>query len=102
MLGEQYLQAQVNTLKNAPLVYPLNYYNIEKQANLLSALEKKVEKEGAVSGYYYLSEPDYPVIKDKPNKMLISLIGFILGLLVSILYIVLKNFLNDIILRKNK
>ena len=102
MLGEQYLQAQVNTLKNAPLVYPLNYYKIEKQANLLSALEKKVEKEGAVSGYYYLSEPDYPVIKDKPNKMLISLIGFILGLLVSILYIVLKNFLNDIILRKNK
>ena len=102
MLGEQYLQAQVNTLKNAPLVYPLNYYNIEKQANLLSTLEKKVEKEGAVSGYYYLSEPDYPVIKDKPNKMLISLIGFILGLLVSILYIVLKNFLNDIILRKNK
>ena len=102
MLGEQYLQAQVNTLKNASLVYPLNYYNIEKQANLLSALEKKVEKEGAVSGYYYLSEPDYPVIKDKPNKMLISLIGFILGLLVSILYIVLKNFLNDIILRKNK
>ena len=102
MLGEKYLQAQVNTLKNAPLVYPLNYYNIEKQANLLSALEKKVEKEGAVSGYYYLSEPDYPVIKDKPNKMLISLIGFILGLLVSILYIVLKNFLNDIILRKNK
>ncbi len=100
MLGEKYLQAQVNTLKNAPLVYPLNYYNIEKQANLLNALEKKVEKEGAVSAYYYLSSPDYPVVKDKPNKMLISLVGFILGLLVSILYIVLKVFLNDIILRR--
>ena len=102
MLGEKYLQAQVDTLKNAPLVYPLNYYNIEKQANLLNILEKKVEKEGAVSGYYYLSSPDYPVVKDKPNKILISLIGFILGILVSILYIVLKIFLNDIILRKNK
>lgn len=102
MLGEQYLQAQVNTLKNAPLVYPLDYYNIEKQANLLNALEKKVEREGSVSGYYYLSSPDYPVVKDKPNKMLISLIGFVLGLLVSILYIVLKIFFNDIILRKNK
>lgn len=100
MLGEQYLQAQVNTLKNAPLVYPLNYYNIEKQANLLSELEKKVEKESAVSGYDYLSSPDYPVVKDKPNKILISLIGFILGLLVSILYIVLKVFFNDIILRR--
>ena len=100
MLGEKYLQAQVDTLKNAPLVYPQNYYNIEKQVNLLNVLEKKVEKEGAVSAYYYLSSPDYPVVKDKPNKMLISLVGFILGLLVSILYIVLKVFLNDIILRR--
>ena len=102
MLGEKYLQAQVDTLKNAPLVYPLNYYNIEKQENLLRALDRKLEKEVNTSAYYYLSLPDYPVVKDKPNKMLISLIGFILGLLVSILYIVLKKFLNDIILRKNK
>ena len=102
MLGEQYLQAQVNTLKNAPLVYPLNYYNIEKQANLLSELEKKVEKESAVSGYDYLSSPDYPVVKDKPNKILISLIGFILGLLVSILYIVLKVFLMTLFYEENK
>ncbi len=97
-----YLQAQLDTLKNTPLVYPLNYYNIEKQVNLLDVLEKKVEKEGAVSGYYYLNVPDYSVVKDKPNKILIYLIGFILGLWVSILYIVLKIFLNDIILRKNK
>ena len=67
MLGEKYLQAQVDTLKNAPLVYPLNYYNIEKQANLLNLLEKKVEREGAVRGYYYLSEPDYPVQRDWPK-----------------------------------
>ena len=92
MLGEQYLQAQVNTLKNAPLVYPLNYYNIEKQANLLSTLEKKVEKEGAVSGYYYLSEPDYPVIKDKPKTLLIILAAFLVGLILSILFILTKEY----------
>ena len=89
MLGEKYLQAQVDTLKNAPLVYPLNYYNIEKQANLLNVLEKKVEKEGAISGYYYLSEPDYPVIKDKPQKGLIIAIGFIIGLMISSFFILL-------------
>ena len=61
----------------------MNYYNIEKQVNLLNVLERKVEKEGAVSGYYYLSEPDYPVIKDKPQKGLIIVIGFIIGLIVS-------------------
>ena len=75
MLGEKYLQAQVDTLKNAPLVYPLNYYNIEKQANLLNVLEKKVEKEGAVSGYYYLSEPDYPVQRDWPKRLILLIAG---------------------------
>ena len=93
MLGEKYLQAQVDTLKNAPLVYPLNYYNIEKQSNLLNVLEKKVEKEGAVSGYYYLSEPDYPVTKDKPKKGLIIVIGFIIGLVFSAFIILLSSLI---------
>ena len=93
MLGEKYLQAQVDTLKNAPLVYPLNYYNIEKQANLLNVLEKKVEKEGAVSGYYYLNEPDYPVTKDKPKKLLLLLVGFFIGLFISVIFIIFLNLL---------
>ena len=95
MLGEKYLQAQVNTLKNAPLVYPLNYYNIEKQANLLNVLEKKVEKESAVRGYYYLSEPDYPVNKDKPKKGLIIVIGFIIGLILSTFIILLSSLIQS-------
>ena len=93
MLGEKYLQAQVDTLKNAPLVYPLNYYDIEKQANLLNVLEKKVEKESAVSGYYYLSEPDYPVTKDKPKKGLIIVIGFVIGLIFSAFIILLSSLI---------
>ena len=92
MLGEKYLQAQVDTLKNAPLVYPQNYYNIEKQVNLLNVLEKKVEKEGAVSGYYYLSLPDYPVIKDKPKTLLIILAAFLIGFILSILFILTKEY----------
>ena len=95
MLGEKYLQAQVYTLKNAPLVYPLNYYNIEKQANLLNVLEKKVEKESAVRGYYYLSEPDYPVNKDKPKKGLIIVIGFIIGLILSTFIILLSSLIQS-------
>ena len=92
MLGEKYLQAQVDTLKNAALVYPLNYYNIEKQANLLNALEKKVEKEGAVSGYYYLSSPDYPVVKDRPKRLIILVIGFILGVIISSIIILIRRY----------
>ena len=93
MLGEKYLQAQVDTLKNAPLVYPLNYYNIEKQANLLNVLEKKVEKEGAVSGYYYLSEPDYPVQRDWPKRLILLVAGAFLGSLIGCLIVLIRSFL---------
>jgi wzz homolog len=95
MLGEKYLQAQVDTLKNAPLVYPLNYYNIEKQANLLNVLEKKVEKEGAVRGYYYLSEPDYPVQRDWPKRLILLILGFVFGTVFSSLVILAKEVFSN-------
>ena len=95
MLGEKYLQAQVDTLKNAPLVYPLNYYNIEKQANLLNLLEKKVEKEGAVRGYYYLSEPDYPVQRDWPKRLILLILGFVFGMVFSSLVILAKEVFSN-------
>ena len=95
MLGEKYLQAQVDTLKNAPLVYPLNYYNIEKQANLLNALEKKVEKEATVSGYYYLSEPDYPVQRDWPKRLILLIVGFVFGVVLSSLIILAREVFSN-------
>ena len=95
MLGEKYLQAQVDTLKNAPLVYPLNYYNIEKQANLLNVLEKKVEKEGDVSGYYYLSEPDYPVQRDWPKRLILLIVGFVFGVVLSSLIILAREVFSN-------
>ena len=95
MLGEKYLQAQVDTLKNAPLVYPLNYYNIEKQANLLNVLEKKVEKEGAVRGYYYLSVPDYPVQRDWPKRLILLILGFVFGTVFSSLVILAKEVFSN-------
>ena len=95
MLGEKYLQAQVDTLKNAPLVYPLNYYNIEKQANLLNVLENKVEKEGAVSGYYYLSEPDYPVQRDWPKRLILLIVGFVFGVVLSSLIILAREVFSN-------
>ena len=100
MLGEKYLQAQLDIAKNNPVVYPTNYYSTDRELSKLTKLAPQLESVENVKAYYYLSSPNYPVVKDKPNKMLISLIGFILGFLVSILYIVLKVFLNDIILRR--
>lgn len=89
MLGEKYLQAQLDTLKTAPLVYPLSYANINKQLALLNNLEGNLEKENNVRAYYYLSKPDYPVIKDKPKKALILMIGLLIGGFISTISIIL-------------
>ena len=95
MLGEKYLQAQVDTLKNSPLVYPMNYYNIEKQANLLNVLEKKVEKESAVRGYYYLNEPDYPIQRDWPKRLILLIVGFVFGVVLSSLIILAREVFSN-------
>ena len=73
----------------------LNYYNIEKQANLLNVLEKKVEKEGAVSGYYYLSEPDYPVQRDWPKRLILLIVGFVFGVVLSSLIILAREVFSN-------
>ena len=90
MQGEKYLQAQVDTLKGAPLVYPLSYYNLEKKINLLASLEHKVEREDDISGYYYLSAPDYPVVKDNGRKLPILLGGLIIGGIFGIFLVVVN------------
>ena len=69
--------------------------HLNKNGVELNYREKKVEKEGAVSGYYYLSEPDYPVIKDKPQKGLIIVIGFIIGLIISSFFILLGSLIQN-------
>ena len=87
MLGEKYLQAQLDIAKNNPVVYPTNYYSTERQLSKLTKLAPKLDSVKNVKAYYYLSSPDYPVVKDKPKKALILAIGFIIGLIISLISI---------------
>ncbi len=87
MLGEKYLQAQLDIAKNNSVVYPTNYYSTDRELNKLTKLAPKLESVENVKAYYYLSSPDYPVVKDKPKKALILAIGFIIGLIISSIFI---------------
>ena len=89
MLGEKYLQAQLDIAKNNPVVYPTNYYSTERQLSKLTKLAPQLDSVENVKAYYYLSSPDYPVVKDKPKKALILAIGFIIGMVLSTLVILL-------------
>ena len=89
MLGEKYLQAQLDIAKNNPVVYPTNYYSTERQLSKLTKLVHQLDSVENVKAYYYLSSPDYPVVKDKPKKALILAIGFIIGMVLSTFVILL-------------
>ena len=89
MLGEKYLQAQLDIAKNNPVVYPTNYYSTERQLSKLTKLASQLDSVENVKAYYYLSSPDYPVVKDKPKKALILAIGFIIGMVLSTFVILL-------------
>nr|WP_314740694.1 LPS O-antigen chain length determinant protein WzzB [uncultured Haemophilus sp.] len=95
MLGEKYLQAQLDIAKNSPIVYPTNYYSTERQLNKLTKLAPQLESVQDVKAYYYLSSPDYPVAKDKPKKALILAIGFIVGLVLSTFIILLGSVIQN-------
>ena len=99
MLGEKYLKAQIDVLKDSSVIYPPRYYQV---SSLLSELEPLLikAKQAKANAFSYQASPDYPVVKDKPKKMLIISIGFVLGLLISILYIIVRLTLTNIILTR--
>ncbi|OOF65868.1 LPS O-antigen chain length determinant protein WzzB [Rodentibacter caecimuris] len=100
MLGEKYLKAQLDVLKQNSVIYPPRYYEVSTLLSQLEPLLIKV-KDVKANALSYQASPDYPVIKDRPNKVLILLVGFIVGGLISILFILVQFFLNRIIvLRK--
>lgn len=95
MLGEKYLQAQLDIAKNTKIVYPVDYYSTERQLTKLTKLEPSLDNIGEVKSYYYLSSPDYPMIKDKPKKLLILVIGFLIGLMISSFIILLSSLIQS-------
>ena len=92
MLGEKYLQAQLDIAKNNPVVYPTNYYSMERQLSKLTKLAPQLDSVENVKAYYYLSSPDYPVVKDKPKRLIILVIGFILGVIISSIIILIRKY----------
>lgn len=82
MLGEKYLQAQIDVITQKGVIYPPRYYQVSELLKELEPLLVKA-KEAKASAFSYQASPDYPVVKDKPKKAIILGIGMILGLIIS-------------------
>lgn len=90
MLGEKYLQAQINVIEQKHIIYPPRYYQLEEYLKNLVPLLDKI-KTAKANSFTYLSSPDYPIAKDKPKKVLILAIGIILGLFLSSFIVVIMS-----------
>lgn len=90
ILGEKYITAQIDSIEQSNIIYPPKYYQIQEQITQLEALAQKFkEVKLETDAYTYLSSPDYPVVKDKPKRLLILAAGMLIGLILSIIYVLL-------------
>lgn len=78
MLGENFLSAEIQSLSDSPIIYPVRYYEIERELDMLEPLLK--QQAGALSYRYQLSPGEY-LKKDRPKRALILVLGGILGLM---------------------
>ena len=71
--------------------------NIDRIIGMKGIVTEDIIKDniGEVKSYYYLSSPDYPMIKDKPKKLLILVIGFLIGLILSSFIILLSSLIQS-------
>lgn len=92
LLGEKYLNAQLNALERSPFIYPIKYYetleNIKGLKNLMG-----YELKG--SAYEYTMTPSLPLNKDKPKKAVILFLGILFGGLIGGLYVMVCGILNN-------
>lgn len=89
-LGSDALTAKVNALskvKNLSVIEP----RLEQLSSKLEQIEQlEISADVKFSAYRYLDQPERSVSKDKPRRIIIVLIGLILGGFISALFIIIR------------
>src|SRR5690606_34079107 len=76
MLGQKYLNAELKTAREAPLIYPPRYYEMQRELAQLEPLRKYEVK---TLSYSYQLPPTLPVKRDSPKRALIIALGTLVG-----------------------
>ena len=90
MLGEKYLKAQIDVANEKGILYPPRYYQIDYQLKQLEPLFEKA-KMIKTQTYRYQASPDYPVQRDKPKRVILLLIGIVLGGILGSIGVLVKS-----------
>ncbi|MGL5218821.1 MAG: LPS O-antigen chain length determinant protein WzzB [Plesiomonas shigelloides] len=76
LLGEKLLSAELKATKDAPIIYPFRYYEVKRQ---IGELEGMLRDNIQAQAYRYQMMPSEPLKKDKPKKILILVLGALMG-----------------------
>lgn len=76
MLGENFLSAEISSLAESPIVYPVRYHDITRE---LSLLEPLLQQQVTAQVYRYQLTPGEDMKKDRPKKALILVLGVLFG-----------------------
>jgi chain length determinant protein (polysaccharide antigen chain regulator) len=88
MLGEKYLSAEIKTAETTPIVYPPEYYVTQHE---LEQLEPLRDYKVTATAYREQLAPTLPVRRDKPKRSLIVALGVVLGGIVGVLWVLLRD-----------
>ncbi len=85
LMGEKYLQAQIDNVSKIPLVFPPEYHYKKTQLEQLQPLLEQQKDPTTDQVFHYQSPPYLPLKRDKPKRALIVLIGTGLGGVLGVL-----------------
>ena len=92
LLGKDALSAMSESIEKQPLVLGDNYYDFQRQWINLNNF--KVNGADA-KGFSYLKSPMEPINRDKPKKLLILIVGGLLGLCIGMSFTLFHNVIKN-------
>ncbi|PID66057.1 MAG: hypothetical protein CR975_04905 [Gammaproteobacteria bacterium] len=99
LMGEKYLQAQIDNVDKIPLIFPADYHFKKTQLTQLKSLLSEQTAEIQDQSFHYQSAPYLPLKRDKPKRALIVLIATLLGGMIGVIMALLMSALE---LRKKR
>ncbi|WP_159282065.1 LPS O-antigen chain length determinant protein WzzB [Rahnella variigena] len=92
VLGSDALSATIKNEATRPLPLDASYYQARQTLLAISALKSKPDSTYALR---YVMKPDLPIHRDSPKKVLILLLGAILGIIVGSVIVLGRNMVKS-------
>lgn len=95
LMGEKYLQAQIDNVDKIPLIFPADYHFQKTQLTQLKSLLTEQTADTKDQSFHYQSAPYLPLKRDKPKRTLIVLIATFLGGMIGVMMALLMSALES-------